>query len=269
MHRYTTIIFVFLLLLSACQNPENQEETANDQESVSQDPINPPAEGFNLEASDEKAIEIADAVMEASGGRKNWDNTRLLVWNFFGARKLYWDKKTQDVRIDFLKTDMQILMNIDEMKGRVKKDGNEFTEADSLKKYLEMGKSIWINDSYWLVMPFKLKDTGVTLKYLKEDTTQDGRKADVLGLTFDNVGNTPDNKYDIYVDQESKLVSQWSYYREAKQDSANFTLPWLDYKTFGNIQLSGNRDARQITEIQVLDSIPGALFEDFEKPTDF
>ncbi|MEJ2086172.1 MAG: hypothetical protein P8Y44_10915, partial [Acidobacteriota bacterium] len=48
---------------------------------------NPPAPGFNAEASDDEAIVIADQVMEALGGRKAWDDTRYLTWNFFGRRR--------------------------------------------------------------------------------------------------------------------------------------------------------------------------------------
>ena len=225
---------------------------------------NPPAEGFNLEDSDQKAIELADQVMKAHGGRVAWDSTRLLVWNFFGFRKLYWDKQSGDVRIDFTNNDLKIILNEKSMEGRVFKDGQEFQQTDSLKKYLDQGKSIWINDSYWLVMPFKLKDSGVTLKYLREDTTQNGRKSQVLQLTFKNVGDTPQNKYEVFVDQENYMVTQWSYFKEATQDSANFTLPWLDYKKHGNIKLSGNRGVREISEIQVLDTVPEGLFDSFE-----
>ena len=53
---------------------------------------NPPAEGFDLVNSDAKAIAIADEVVTASGGRQNWENTRLIKWNFFGSRNLAWDK---------------------------------------------------------------------------------------------------------------------------------------------------------------------------------
>ena len=45
-------------------------------------------------------------------------------------------------------------------------------------------------------MPFKLKNSGVTLKYLGDTTaTKDGKPADVLQLTFEGMGVTPDNKH--------------------------------------------------------------------------
>ena len=54
----------------------------------------------------------------------------------------------------------------------------------------KLGKGQWINDTYWLVMPFKLKDSGVTLKYVGDGKTQAGDDADVLAMTFKNVGVT-------------------------------------------------------------------------------
>ncbi len=46
---------------------------------------NPAADGFDMAGSDPKAVEIADQVMQAMGGRKAWDNTHYISWNFFGA----------------------------------------------------------------------------------------------------------------------------------------------------------------------------------------
>ena len=86
--------FSLLLLLSSfffilsC-NPAPPSEAVKDEAVLG----NPPAEGFNAAASDDKAIALADQVMEKMGGRKNWDNTRYLHWNFFGRRTLLWIKK--------------------------------------------------------------------------------------------------------------------------------------------------------------------------------
>ena len=49
------------------------------------------------------ANKIADEVMAAQGGLENWNNTRVIAWDFFGYRNLIWDKWTGDVRIDFKK----------------------------------------------------------------------------------------------------------------------------------------------------------------------
>jgi len=202
--------------------------------------------------------------MAAMGGRENWDNTRFISWNFFGRRNLVWDKQQGDVRIESLPDSTTYLVNINELKGRVRVKGQELTEPDSLKKMLEKAKSIWINDSYWLVMPFKLKDTGVTLKYLGEDTILTGDKCNVLELTFNNVGDTPENKYRVYVDLQDNLVKQWAYFKEASQDSASQVWPFDNYKRYGNILLSANRsDNRGPRDVRVDEKLPREIFTEF------
>ena len=182
------------------------------QKFVNKDVPNTPMPGFNTEGSDAKAIAIADDVMKAVGGRYAWDMTRYIKWTFFGNRALVWDKTKEKVRIDFLNNDMKVRLDLKNMTGRVWKDGKEMTQPDSVKKYLDRGKGIWINDSYWLVMPFKLKDSGVTLKYLgqKENTLKVA--CDVIEMTFNAVGDTPQNKYNLYVNPSSHLVVQWDYF---------------------------------------------------------
>lgn len=221
------------------------------------------SDGFNAENSDPKAIEIADKVMVAMGGKENWEDTRHISWEFFDARKHFWDKKTGDVRIESLKDDLVILMNINTMEGKVYKDGEVVSNPDTVASYLEKGKNFWINDAYWLVMPFKLKDPGVTLKYVGEDTVK-GEKADVIQLTFEEVGSTPENKYLVYVDQEKNLVTQWAYFKQTEQEEPNFVLPWEDYNKYGNILLSGKRGDASLSNISIYNSLPKEVYDSFE-----
>lgn len=230
----------------------------------SNDSKNPAAEGFNLQDSDPEAIVLADKVMAAMGGRDSWDDTKYIAWNFFGVRDLIWDKSSGDVRINIPEDELKIILNVNSMEGKVNKGGENIENTDSLSKYLEMGKNIWINDSYWLVMPFKLKDSGVTLQYLGEDVTNNSDSAAVLELTFENVGSTPENKYHVYIDKNTNLVTQWAYFAEASQDTPNFVMPWLDYEKHGEILLSGNRGERKLSEIKVLESVPDHTFKSFD-----
>jgi hypothetical protein len=221
---------------------------------------NPPAEGFNEADSDPYAIVLADEVMKACGGRQAWDHTRYLHWTFFGARTLTWDKWEQRVRVAFLQKDLRAILDMKDMSGQVWKDGEALSNPDSLQKYLQLARNIWINDSYWLVMPFKLKDSGVTLKHLGAESLEDGSKADILQLTFENVGLTPENKYHVYIDQESKRVSQWAFFRSAGQDQPDFVMPWKGYQRYGDIWLSGDRGARKLTHIRVFEELPERIF---------
>ncbi|RMG29988.1 MAG: hypothetical protein D6730_03100 [Bacteroidetes bacterium] len=260
--------YILLLMLSswlfwACQSGQQKQQPP---EQVAEE--NPPAEGFDLEGSDPRAMAIADEVMQAMGGRTAWDETRHIKWNFFGRRLLVWDKHTGNVRIEIPAQATTILLNIHSGEGRVKVGERELAPQDSLQKYLERGKGIWINDSYWLVMPFKLKDSGVTLTYAGEDTTADGRPADVLQLTFKEVGNTPENRYLVYVDKESRLVTQWTFFRNAADEKPLFTTPWSNYRQHGKILLSGDRGQsaqgkRELTDIAVFEELPESVYTYF------
>jgi len=243
--------FLLFMLLISCKSEQNTK-------GVDQN-INLAADGFNIEDSDPVAIKIADQVMEAMGGRSAYDESRYLGWNFFGSRKHIWDKQTGNVRIESQKDDFSLVMNIHNLEGKVKKDGALMSHPDSLSKYLQKGKEMWINDAYWLVMPFKLKDSGVTLTDLGEEKT-DSTDYRILGLTFENVGVTPDNKYHIFVDRQTNLITQWSFYRNATDSIPGFTTPWTDYKQYGKILLSGNRGKYQLSDIEIMESVPDGTF---------
>ena len=200
---------------------------------------------FNLEESDEEAIEIADQVMVELGGRQAWDETRYLTWSCFWRRRHVWDKQTGDLRVEGVDRETErpylVLMNLNTRQGRVWKNGDTVTDPEELDAMLEYGESVWINDSYWMFMPYKLKDSGVTLKYLGSAEMLDGRQAEVLQLTFQAVGRTPENKYLVYVADDTGLVEQWDYYENADDEGPQFSSPWHNWQRYGQILLSDNR----------------------------
>lgn len=217
---------------------------------------NPPADGFNILGSDPEAIAIADSVMLASGGRQAWDETTYLKWNFFGSRRHIWNKKTGDLVIEGIRDSFLIKMNLEEMTGEVFMDDRMLTKQDSLDKYLKKGKEMWINDAYWVFLPYKLKDSGVTLKYLEKDSMANGELAERIQLSFQEVGVTPENKYIVYVDPKTNLLKQWDFYTNFDDKKARFTTPWNDYSKHGNLMLSGNRGGDYlISEIAVGDTL--------------
>ncbi len=241
---FSIIIIAAILSFAAC-TPQKE--------------INPAAPGFNMEGSDPKAIEIADAVMAASGGRATWDSTQYLSWTFFGARKHTWNKSTGDIVIDDMADSTKFVLNLNTMEGEVTVKGKVLGELDSKAAYLKRGKDKWINDSYWIFMPFKLKDSGVTLKYIGEGETSEGTKADIIQLTFDNIGVTPDNKYHVYVDKESSLVVQWDFFSSFADEIPRFSNPWNEYADYNGLMLSGGRGNRKITDIKVGASLAEAF----------
>lgn len=258
-----------VMLLFCCLSCDEMHQTQPVGEVV---PLNPAAEGFDLEGSDSMAIAIADEVMQAMGGRAAWDQTRYISWTFISGRKLLWDKQDHRVRIEVPSQDLILLADLRSGAGRAMSEGEEIIEADSLSSLMESANSMWINDAYWLVMPYKLKDSGVRLTYAGTDTTESGSQADVLKLTFEEVGDTPNNMYKIWIGEETHLLEQWAFYTNATDLEPGFVTPWQNYQPYGDILLSGDRGTRTrdgkeyplaLTDIAVMTEVEESVFTEF------
>jgi len=197
------------------------------------------------QSKDKKANAIVKEMLTAMGGMKNYNSTQFIQWDFVN-RKLSWNKWTGDVRVENPSAKQVILVNINTLKGKVYENGVLVNDEAKAKELLEKGKNWWINDSYWLVMPWKLQDPGVSLKYVKTAKLPNGKTADILQLTFSAVGVTPENKYWLYVDKEDHLIKQWAYYKNFNDAEPKFLKPWSNYQKVGNILLSFDRPNEEV-----------------------
>jgi hypothetical protein len=117
-------------------------------------------------------------------------------------------------------------------------------------------------------MPYKLKDSGVTLKYHGEGRMADSSAADILTLTFENVGITPQNKYLVYVDKSTHLVGQWDFFQTVSETKPRMSTPWKNWQKFGSIMLSDDRGGGKHSDIAVFDELSAAVFQSPE-PVNF
>lgn len=271
MHRYRRmkirILFCLAwsaLLFVACGTAPADVPT----QTVTMADLNPAAAGFDEEGSDERAVAIADSVVVAHGGRRAYDSARFFEWNFFGARDLTWDKEDERVRIEVPGEDAIYLLDYsdpDRLTGAVRRGGEEVTQPDSLAKYLRAANSMFINDSYWLVQPFKLKDSGVTLKYVGEEVDpQENRPSEVIELTFVGVGDTPGNRYRIFIDKENHRFNTWQFFRNAADAEPAISTPYRGYDEHNGIMLSADRGGRfQLSDIAVSNEMDDLVFTEF------
>lgn len=211
--------------------------------------------------SDAKAKTIAAKVMKKMGGQKGWDDTRYLAWTFNNQYQV-WDKHQNRFRWE--KDSTIAIIDTQTKQGKVYVAGRELQNPEEKQKMLDRAYALFINNSYWLVMPFKLQDPGVTLKYVGEQQTMDGAKADVLQMTFEEVGLTPQNKYHVWVDKNSGLVTQWAFFRNFEDKEPSFTRRWSDYKDYGSVKLASDRSNPQsdfkLTHIAAPTAIPDTAF---------
>ena len=95
----------------------------------------------------------------------------------------------------------------------------------------------FINDTYWLLAPWKIFDPGVHLAYDGEKPCPGGGTCDVLRLSFDNVGLTPKDKYWLWITRDGRKMVQWQYLLNGSTEEPT-TASWKDWQSVGGIALS-------------------------------
>lgn len=254
------VVLSAILFLAACQNAA---PTPPPEQVPVETSTEPPAEAPAI--NDPKAAALVAQMLDAMGGAQAWDDLKYVSWTFFGARHLVWDKVNHRVRIESPNNGSVYLVDLKKMTGRYAQNGEEVLNEAMLSKRIQKAKTIWINDMYWLFMPFKLYDEGVTVQYLRTDQTLQGATADVLELTFDQVGETPENKYEIYIDQSDHLIKQWDFFAEASQEEPSRQWPWDNYRDYQGLLLSAERsDETGPSNVRVYETLDDAVFTSFE-----
>ena len=194
-------------------------------------------------ASDPRAVAIADQVMVAMGGKDAWEKLPGLRWSFDvtvndtlrSSRREAWDRKTDWYRVEGKTRAGQpfcFMRSLRSDEGRAWMDGKSI-EGDSLQKLLKRAKSLWINDTYWLLMPYKLRDPGVTLQYAG-DTTVAGATYDRVALSFENVGETPGDHYWVWVNRGNHRVERWDMVLQSDQPPPK-SYTWEGWEQHGGL----------------------------------
>jgi hypothetical protein len=217
------------------------------------------------------ASDVANQVMQALGGKEAWDNTHFLRFTFAGRRTHHWDKHTGRHRVEGQTPEGKkyvVLENINTHQGEAWLDGKK-VEGDELKTWLDRGYGAWINDTYWLLMPYKLQDPGVNLTY--EGTEQlDGNTYDKLHLSFGNVGLTPGDEYWAWINRDTHLMDRWAYLLQAAPGEQRAAEPtawrWQGWQKYGKVllaptraQVTGDRKL-ELSDIAVFDTLPDSVF---------
>ncbi|MGB5818024.1 MAG: hypothetical protein WBG90_00970 [Saonia sp.] len=118
-----------------------------------------------------------------------YKNTRYLEWSFRnGAHEYVWDKKLGLVDVKWDNYSVALHLN-NTAKSRVYKNGREMKD-DSKSKLLKKAISLFNNDSFWLVAPFKVFDKGTKRSIV---TLEDGSRG--LLVNYTSGGTTPGDAY--------------------------------------------------------------------------
>lgn len=220
-------------------------------------------------AGDAAAIAKAERLLDALGGKDAYDDTRFVRFNFFGFRTHHWDRFTGRYRLEGNNREGEhyvVLFDTDTKDGQAFKDGSAL-DGEEKAKMLEMAYGAFINDTYWLLMPYKLLDPGVTLHDAGQETL-DGKTYDVVKLTFGEVGLTPGDSYWAYLDPETGLMARWAYHLQGwEADRPKTAWEWRDWDRHGDILLAATRrnvesgDERGLEQIAVFESLSDSVFD--------
>lgn len=162
---------------------------------------------------------------------------------------------------------MVALFDVDDPTGtdQVWLDGEPVTDEARADSLVERAHAIFINDSYWLLMPYKWDDPGVTATYLGERELE-GDSYEVVELTFEGVGLTPQNKYRGWVDPETHRLAYWQHWTRADDPEPRFTMAWTDWERHGPLLLSPTRVdlsgelALSFQELEASTTVPDGVF---------
>lgn len=120
--------------------------------------------------------------------------------------------------------------NLNSRSGVAARGGVPLVGAE-LAAELESAHAAWVNDTYWLLMPYKVVDPGVWLDYDGEVTIE-GRTYDKIRLTFEGVGLTPGDTYWLFVARENGLPERWSFVLEGREPPP-VEWQWTDWSMHG------------------------------------
>ncbi len=198
---FKTILLSALLLASPATQPANSPA-----------PIDPATEA------------VIDKVMKTAGSDV-WASVKVIEFTFnveddgkqVVSRAHKWD----------------IAANTDVVTDKIKNTAP--VTVDLAKQEPAAGYQQWTNDSYWLLMPLKLKDGGVQFGPLAISRAVPP-SANVT-MSFAGVGLTPGDQYDLSINVLTNQIAHWVY-RPNAEKKLGFT--WEDYKDFNGLVLSTN-----------------------------
>lgn len=194
----------------------------------------------------------------ALGGEDAWERTRYLQFRWLVSRggevvsnRFHaWDRYTGRYRLEYERDDgdpVLVLVDIGEARadslspaGEAWIGGEKVEETARRDSLVRSAYRAFINDSYWLVHPYKWDDPGVHRSWEGWTELSDGKRYPTVRLSFDaDVGVTTD-RYWSFVDPDTGLLHGWQFHLEGR-DEKGPVIRWDDWTRVGDIMLARSR----------------------------
>ena len=145
--------------------------------------------------ADEFAAKILKRVQH-----ENYESTDVIQWTFRNKNNYFWKKDEGVVEVKWDK--VFVKLNTSKPAQSLVFDQQTEITGDQKDPYIQKALKNFNNDSFWIVAPHKLFDSGTTRKLV---TLENGQKA--LLVTYSSGGSTPGDSYLWNVDQSYLPVS--------------------------------------------------------------
>lgn len=160
--------------------------------------------GLALNEKEPQGIESAEAEeltqqIYTNLHKTAWDSTQWLQWTFRGGHEYLWDKFQNRVRVRW--DDQEVLLDLSTQTGPAKKSGVLLT-GEAAAKANQKAYSMFCNDGFWLIAPYKLTDPGTKRSIVQ---LPDGRKG--LKVSYNSGGTTPGDSYVWITDDKGMPTS--------------------------------------------------------------
>ncbi len=145
--------------------------------------------------ADQLAIQMLQALNEDA-----YLNTDYIEWTFKGSHHYKWYKSDQTCEVYWDK--LTILLDLENRNNSKVFVAEQEYNGIEKQKYITKAEDYFNNDSFWLVAPYKVFDSGVERRLVK---TEDNK--DALLVTYTSGGSTPGDSYLWHFDDTGKPKS--------------------------------------------------------------
>jgi len=126
-----------------------------------------------------------------------------------------------------------------------------------------------LNDVFWLLMQFKMRDQAVKRIYVGSRDDACGHTWDIVQPSFESgFGYSPNDLYRVWVNRDTGLIESWDMkLAGSPADEGPVTVMFRDYRRVGGLLISARREIPskkqnvRLEELQVLPEPPKGAFE--------
>jgi hypothetical protein len=202
-------------------------------------------------AIDAESEPIVRALTDAMGGQAVWDGLPCFRFDFVVVQdgreteryRHWWDKRRGRCRVegpDGKGHQVVAIVDLATRKGSAFVDGIGESNPDRVSEIVQWGYERWVNDTYWVMMPFKLRDPGVRIRYARPEQRPEATY-DVLELSFAaGTGLTSEDRYWLYVNRTTRLIDRWEYLLTGRKPPPRAAV-WEAWSRVGPVRLSVQR----------------------------